>query len=378
MAKSVKKGLGSLTNKLRKSKTRTKKQTLLNLEAVDDQLYILEFNESGESRVLDMSNVDLFMYVNDAVQDSLSIMARPGSGFPELSARDIRKLNNSFLNPAEPSIVVRQMVVLMDLDPFRAVVMRDRCLLLISAGADDLLSVIQDNIQSTHVLQFDKHGHRHHIDFEFYAYETVLESVIHNLDSDISKIETSVVPVLTALRKAPSSTLLEALRVQKNAIAALSLRVSGTHHAVSRLLDDDQDLYLLHLSKFWAHPELFDDLERFDHDEAEILFESYLSDLDRVQRQLALLEKDISNTEEIVSLQMITKRNMLQLFDVAMVLAILGLTIATACGAIFGSNLNSHVQTREYAFETVNAIYIFVIIGTVVGGLLLYRYFEII
>ena len=42
--------------------------------------------------------------------------------------------------------------------------------------------------------------------------------------------------------------------------------------AISRVLDSDADLCLLHVSRFWRDPALFDDIAQFDHDDAEVRF----------------------------------------------------------------------------------------------------------
>ena len=85
--------------------------------------------------------------------------------------------------------------------------------------------------------------------------------------------------VMRRLRKSlKSCELLKALSGYFNTSSgSKSHSNSSTHEkflaiqqALSTILDNDQDLCLLHLSKFYRDPELFEDISTIDHDDAEV------------------------------------------------------------------------------------------------------------
>lgn len=61
----------------------------------------------------------------------------------QLHARDVRQLDVTISTNDEPTIIVRRHVILLRMDPFRAIILRDRCLLLVPEGADGMLDKVQ-------------------------------------------------------------------------------------------------------------------------------------------------------------------------------------------------------------------------------------------
>lgn len=57
-----------------------------------------------------------------------------------LHPRDMRRLVFPFSVSNEPELIVRRHVMLLNFDPLRAIVLRDRLLILVPDGADSILS----------------------------------------------------------------------------------------------------------------------------------------------------------------------------------------------------------------------------------------------
>ena len=64
-----------------------------------------------------------------------------------LHPRDMRRLVTPFSSSNEPELIVRRHVMLLNFDPLRAIVMRDRMLLLVPDGADSILMSLERNIR---------------------------------------------------------------------------------------------------------------------------------------------------------------------------------------------------------------------------------------
>jgi hypothetical protein len=58
-------------------------------------------------------------------------MVNSGGRAPQLTARDIRKLDFASSALSAPAITVREHVLLLVVDPIRAIILRDRCILVL-------------------------------------------------------------------------------------------------------------------------------------------------------------------------------------------------------------------------------------------------------
>ena len=64
-----------------------------------------------------------------------------------LHPRDMRKLVTPFSATNEPELIVRRHVMLLNFDPLRAIVLRDRLLVLVPNGADSMLSHLETRVR---------------------------------------------------------------------------------------------------------------------------------------------------------------------------------------------------------------------------------------
>ena len=315
-------------------------------------LLVLEFFPDRDFKYPEMTFSDLYHYVKHAMHDTTDMHHEDPAfaKFPKLSSPDIRKLDDSLLSESEPLIASRQNVILVNMDILKAIILRDRCLLLLPLGADEVLEVVMEWLQS----EKEALPHETDLEFEFLALETIMESVIRKLDKDFKALSKEVQTNLKCLRDASSATELDRLRNLKSEVAQFDSRIIGIQSALNRVLDDDQDLCLMHITKFWREPELFQDLERFEHDDAEVLLETYLQDVNRLVRQVRLLRKETENTEQMLEFRLSTSLN--RLFATMMIITLLTIAFSeiTFIGGTFGklvwiqsvpTNIN-HVQTQ--------------------------------
>eukprot|EP00042_Codosiga_hollandica_P052863 m.678399 g.678399 ORF g.678399 m.678399 type:complete len:161 (-) comp58578_c0_seq15:238-720(-) len=118
-------------------------------------------------------------------------------------------------------------------------------------------------------------------------------------------------------------------------------QIQGIQTTLADLLEDDEDLCLLHLTRFWNNPEEFDDLEKFDHDDAEVLMETAMQDVNRFSREISTLLTDISSTERLLDFYLNQVRNRLLAADLILSLLAISFSLATVVAGFFGTHFPS-------------------------------------
>jgi hypothetical protein len=64
-----------------------------------------------------------------------------------LHPRDMRRLVTPFSASNEPELIVRRHAMLLNFDPLRAIILRDRLLVLVPEGADSLLMILEQRVR---------------------------------------------------------------------------------------------------------------------------------------------------------------------------------------------------------------------------------------
>jgi len=416
-----------------------------------------------------------------------------------LHPRDMRKLVTPFSSSNEPELMVRRHVMLLNFDPLRAIVLRDRLLLLVPDGADSILISLERRVlggtdelakqffgdddndnsdnkrrsnsnsrnsytssSSSALQQQKKHARlsenvvddvasaveyavaglddleRHtfgsdkdesskqsnvdddnlseggdnddnendgdlstssmesvmnddydmdnewddiegmnwiELPFELQSVDAVLASVVKMLIDDTSNLRDRILTVMEQLRSSSTSGdhTQEGLRLLKDEVKEMEARVQGFVRAMNQILDDEEDMALMNLSRIISNPERFiqpvpQEVLNEESDEPELILEAYLQQSLSEVNALELLKGKILNTEALVSLQLDTTRN--RLLYINTVVSAVSVVVATASlvGSIFGMNLINHLEDDEHAFLKV-------LIGTIVGMIGLFTAF---
>jgi magnesium transporter len=237
-----------------------------------------------------------------------------------LHPRDMRRLVTPFSSSNAPEVMVRRHIILLNCDPLRAIVLRDRLLVLVPDGADSILetlakrigggreqledsvfgetrsaelpkissshgvnksSVMKRNVSSLSVQsditveetsrsdengagdEWDDLQGRNWIDlpFELQAVDAVLHTVSIMLAEDVERIQEGVYETVDGLfvkgRVAMGDSQQMILRGMKNDTQEMSSRVANFVRALNDALDEEEDLALMNLSRLITHPERF-------------------------------------------------------------------------------------------------------------------------
>ncbi|KAJ0402549.1 hypothetical protein P43SY_000812 [Pythium insidiosum] len=210
--------------------------------------------------------------------------------------------------------------------------------------------------------------------FEFRILEAILFTICKVLLHLCAK---KFPPVMSAVERLATVQIspeeLETLRTMKNTINDISSQVEGIRHVLTELIDNEDDLRLLYLSKLYNDPDVMVTTKQFDPEEAEALLESYLQEIHMIRTRIRLLQNRIQNTESLVMLKLDSTRNHLLTVDVIFSLLTVSLTFGMFVTAAFGMNLQSGVETHPSAFVLV-LVGAFVICALIiVAGLIYFR-----
>lgn len=210
--------------------------------------------------------------------------------------------------------------------------------------------------------------------FELQSVDAVLASVIKMLADDSLHLRKKIFDVMEELRgdktsSVPGDHVQEQLRILKDRVREMEGRVQGFVRAMNLILDDEEDMALMNLSRLISNPERFiqpvsQDVLNEESDEPELILEVYLQQALSEVNALVLLKGNILNTEELVSLQMDTIRNRLLYINTVVSAVSLSVTCAGLVGSFLGMNLTNKMESDPHTFVEV-------VVGTLVGALIL-------
>ncbi|XP_024196925.1 magnesium transporter MRS2-I isoform X3 [Rosa chinensis] len=195
--------------------------------------------------------------------------------------------------------------------------------------------------------------------FEFRALEVALEAICSFLAARTTELETAAYPALDELTSKISSRNLDRVRKLKSAMTRLTARVQKVRDELEQLLDDDDDMADLYLSRklvgacspvsasgppnwYPASPTIGSKISRAsrasmitvrgdenDVEELEMLLEAYFMQIDGTLNKLATLREYIDDTEDYINIQ-------LELFLSS---GTVSLSVYSLVAGIFGMNI---------------------------------------
>nr|KAJ0205241.1 hypothetical protein LSAT_V11C500253030 [Lactuca sativa] len=206
--------------------------------------------------------------------------------------------------------------------------------------------------------------------FEFRALEVFLEAICSFHAARTTELETDAYPALDELTSKISSRNLDRVRKLKSAMTRLTARVQKVRDELERLLDDDDDMADLYLSRKlssaspvsdsgggaagWFHgsPTIGSKISRAsrasvmtvhgdenDVEELEMLLEAYFMQIDGTLNKLMSLREYIDDTEDYINIQLDNHRNQLIQLELFLSSGTLCMSIYALVTGIFGMNI---------------------------------------
>ena len=364
--------------------------------------------------------------------------------------RDMRRLVTPFSASNEPGLIVRRHVMLLNFDPMRAVILKDRLLVIIPDGADSILNQLEKRVrggihemersflggtthgsddeigQSGHSQRgkkrrLHKHGssndaannsstgtsphvsfHRKNsgepdaaseagtastqgveefadatenddewndlqgtewidLPFELQCTDAVLHTVSAFLSEDTIELQEASAKYIQRILKDKTGAQddpLTVIRAVKEAVREMSGRVKGFVQSMNRILDEDEDMALMNLSRLQTHPERFmypvsaEVLEE-ESDEPELILESYLQEGLSLVNVLDSIQGQIDTAAELVDQRLDSVRNRILMANMVLTAMSVALSAASLVGSLFGMNVPVPYEEDESAFRKI-------------------------
>ncbi|KAG2728101.1 hypothetical protein I3843_01G184900 [Carya illinoinensis] len=319
---------------------------------------------TGEGEVLDV--------------DKYAIMHRV-----HIHARDLRILDPLLSYPS--TILGREKAIVLNLEHIKAIITAEEVLLR-DPTDENVIPVVEElhrrlppvnvirqgqvNIKEYPGGQNDMEASvEDESPFEFRALEVALEAICSFLAARTTELESAAYPALDDLTSKISSRNLDRVRKLKSAMTRLTARVQKVRDELEQLLDDDDDMADLYLSRklagasspvsgsgaanwFSASPTIGSKISRAsrasvatlfvdenDVEELEMLLEAYFMQIDGTFNRLTTLREYIDDTEDYINIQLDNHRNQLIQLELFLSSGTVCVSIFSLVTAIFGMNI---------------------------------------
>ncbi|KAL3626372.1 Magnesium transporter MRS2-2 [Castilleja foliolosa] len=313
--------------------------------------------------------------------DKYAIMRRV-----QIHARDLRILDPLLSYPS--AILGREGAIVLNLEHIKAIITADEVLLRDPLD-ENVIPIVEDLRRRLKCVNVNREDNKDgnltpHNDvetpeeddspFEFRALEVALEAICSYLAARTIELETAVYPALDLLTSKISSRNLDRVRKLKSQMTRLTARVQKVRDELEQLLDDDDDMADLYLSRknssasplsdsgaanwFLTSPAISSKISRAsrasvatarsdenDVEELEMLLEAYFMQIDGTLNKLTTLREYIDNTEDYINIQLDNHRNQLIQLELFVSSGTVCLSIYSLVAAIFGVVILSGIVT---------------------------------
>ncbi|XP_077247372.1 magnesium transporter MRS2-I-like isoform X1 [Tasmannia lanceolata] len=292
----------------------------------------------------------------------------------EIHARDLRIIDPLLSYPS--AILGRERAIVLNLEHIKAIITAEEVFLR-DPLEDNVIPIIEElrrRLPPAYTIPQPLRNGREHSSgepdieasedespFEFRALEVALEAICNFLDARTTELETATYPALDELTSKINRPNLDQVCKLKTAMTKLTARVQKVRDELEQLLDDDDDMADLYLSRklvgvssrisgsgllnsFPDSPTIGSRISKaskasvalatvhgHEHnvEELEMLLEEYFIQIDGTLNKLTTLREYIDDTEDYINIQLHNHRNQLLQLD-------LFLNTVTVCLSIYG------------------------------------------
>ncbi|KAL5369710.1 magnesium transporter CorA-like protein [Cryptosporidium parvum] len=199
-----------------------------------------------------------------------------------------------------------------------------------------------------------KHNeYQHKASLELNALEICLIEVCKQLWDSYYIIDDTAQDFLLHIENNPTSTqkVYEINDLRKR-LDSLRDRIKGVYEAIKEILDDDDLLIRIEISKFWNNPENWDNkaiLESTFFD-SEILLECYEQEVEGLIRTVNRLNAQLDDAIEVMQIHLATIRNNFLKGEISLDIVGVCVGFVSAIASIFGMNIQSGLEKNVDIF----------------------------
>ncbi|KAK5036699.1 magnesium ion transporter [Exophiala sideris] len=276
-----------------------------------------------------------------------------------LLPRDLRKIDSSVL----PHILIRPSAILINLLHLRVLIQSDRVLVFDAYGSTDSYtqSLFMYDLEGKLRQKADPRNGSTYLPYEFRALEAVLISVTSGLEAEFALVREPVTHILSELEEDIDRDKLRHLLIHSKKLGTFEQKARLVRDAIDDLLEADDDLAAMYLTERKA---IGKPRNENDHQEVEMLLESYHKICDEIVEISGNLINNIRNTEEVVKAILDANRNQLMLLELKFSVGTLGLAGGTLIAGLYGMNLNNFIEETNWGFTSVTTV-CFVLTGVI-------------
>ncbi|PFH32432.1 hypothetical protein BESB_017500 [Besnoitia besnoiti] len=193
--------------------------------------------------------------------------------------------------------------------------------------------------------------------FEFTALEAILVHVCDALKGELEPIAVAATTLLRFIHEQPSSTQkLRKVGDLRRRLGAVRDKTRGIDQALRELLDTEDDLCRLEVSRFWAHEKEWERPSRNAHaEDVEILLECYEQEIDALLQSIIRIDEALDDGLQLMELHLASIRNAFLKSELALdVIGVLFAGIAAFAG-VFGMNIRSGWEDAQSTFWWIAA-----------------------
>jgi len=305
-----------------------------------------------------------------------------------LRPRDLRRVDPSLsLSTAGPDISTRENMMLINIGDVKAIVTNTSALIFKhqSFTSRRFLRLLQNRMQANfkYAMSDDFEERKLQVPFELVVGEAALISSSSPLEYDLIKSQPRLSKYVRAInRNKLSRETLEGLRTFKQKLISIESRAQAMREMLVDLLDDDEDMRRLALSKprttglRTVDSTAAEEEEREREvliEEWEMLLEYYLLRYETISSEASRLLEEARDLEETVALLISSRR--LELSRIELILSICSIAVGSGAmmSGIFGMNLLSGLEVTRGVFWTVFGL---IIVGVIVVGFGVLQYVK--
>eukprot|EP01053_Blabericola_migrator_P013394 Blabericola_migrator_1__13393@NODE_955_length_5901_cov_91_229345_g663_i0_p3_GENE_NODE_955_length_5901_cov_91_229345_g663_i0NODE_955_length_5901_cov_91_229345_g663_i0_p3_ORF_typecomplete_len318_score51_33CorA/PF01544_18/3_9e11BLUF/PF04940_12/0_34BLUF/PF04940_12/8_7e03FlaC_arch/PF05377_11/6_5e02FlaC_arch/PF05377_11/3_3e02FlaC_arch/PF05377_11/2_3_NODE_955_length_5901_cov_91_229345_g663_i013902343 len=297
------------------------------------------------------------------------------------SLRDLRQILSSGPASQRPSIEPRRSCILVNMPAIKALILRHQVFLIarqpvesvgrLSTGpaderfrffrfsgksrpnlrqlANDSETVSQkskevytDDIASQAIVQkLMRLSDMQAVTFEFLALEAILFEVISCMADALEPMEHLAERIQNAKSHTLSSTTaLHEIKDAKKFLQEIEGHAKGISRSLEEILEDEEDIRRLEISRFWDRPEEWDaPTDSPGAEDVEILLESYQQDIESLLLKIESMDETLDTVLQLTQLHLATTRNILLKFEIGLQVIGVAIALVGAVAGIFSMNL---------------------------------------
>lgn len=310
------------------------------------------------------------LYVSCTTFDGNGKIAAVSQKYPKMAflkenhlfPRDLRKIDTSTIDVV-PLIMIRpSSAILINLLHIKAIIKKDS-VKVFDTSTPSIATKLGLFMYDLELKLKLSNRPPHNAPYEFRALESILISVMGDLETELTLHVSSCGLILSELEDQIDRNKLQDLLIKLKKLSSFYQKAVLIRDVLEEILDNDEDLAGMYLT----NPQIYDANSNASSDELEMILESYYKQCDEFVQQAGSLINDIKATEEIVNIILDANRNSLMLFELKVTVYTLGFTVATLVPAFYGMNLKNYIEDSNLGFGAV--VVFSVILGFIITAL---------